>query len=114
MFFAGMPPTLLSGTIEHKIPFPPLNNASRIVQSTHDRKCLCKAAAGAQGARWSSGKEAEETMTMWKGDFWFGLFSAAWEDEEGAVGCPGACYVLRMGEDRKQARSKALSVVYAR
>jgi len=48
-----------------------------------------------------------------EGDFRCGFFWAAREDEERAVGFPGARYVLGVGEDGEQARSKALSAVYA-
>lgn len=99
MFFARMTPTLLPSTIEQQIPFPPLDDSPRFVESAHDGKHLRKAAAGAQRPWWGSGKEAEEAVAMGKGDFWCGFFCAAWEDEEGAVGGPGARCILGVGED---------------
>ena len=83
------------------------------MEGPHDGKDLREAAARAQ---WGDGgrEEAEEAVAVGKGDLGRGLFCAAREDEEGAVGRPGGRCVLGVGEDDEQAPAEVLSVVYTR
>ena len=114
MFFARPAPALLARTVEQQVPLPPLDDPARIVERAHDRKHLREAAAAARGGGGGGGEEAQEAVAVGEGHLGRGFFCAAREDEERAVGCPGARCVLGVCEDGEQARAEALSAVYTR